>query len=169
MPDQRRIRTRHCCCGVAALSPCRRVVVAFLLLLALSSCWVVTAASTSAGPRTSTSSSSHLQRLFNALDSDTDGQLRKHELRQYIHTQHLSTPGHLDGAVDGVIDALDSPDVGLGVSPLELEQHLHTLLEVRVCACETVWRWPVGWLVGWLVCSSSTRSSCSSGQAVLLT
>jgi Ca2+-binding EF-hand superfamily protein len=76
---------------------------------------------------------SHLRRLFESLDQDHDGQLHKQELRQYIGglaPEYSDSRSKLDQAVEGAIDRLDSADIGLGVSRIELEQHLHTLLPV---------------------------------------
>lgn len=114
-------------------------LLALLLLLCLqvsshrSCCWAQAAATTRASPQ-GASSSNHLQQLFDSLDSDQDGQLRKQELRLLVSRlspEYTASSSTLDAAVEGVIGRLDSPDVGLGVSQLELEQHLHTLLQVR--------------------------------------
>lgn len=98
-----------------------------LVLLVLSSSWCCPAAPAAAAldPR------SHLRRLFDALDKDHDGQLRQQELKQYIGglaPEYSSSK--LDKAVEGAIGRLDSPDQGLGVDWTELEQHLHTILQV---------------------------------------
>jgi hypothetical protein len=74
----------------------------------------------------------HLRKLFDSLDKDHDGELRKQELREYIGKLGAPEYSHstkLDQAVEGAIGRLDSPDFGLGVSWTELEQHLHTLLQ----------------------------------------
>lgn len=96
-----------------------------VLLLVLSSSWCCPAAPAAVDPR------SHLRTLFDALDQDRDGQLRQQELKQYIGglaPEYSSSK--LDQAVEGAIGRLDSPDQGLGVDWTELEQHLHTILQV---------------------------------------
>lgn len=86
------------------------------------------------GPGSPAEPDPHLRKLFAALDKDHDGQLIKSELRSYIKNtdSSYSSSTTLDQAVERAIGRLDSPDVGLGVSRTELEQHLHTLLQVRL-------------------------------------
>lgn len=98
----------------------------------------------------------HLRRLFDSLDKDHDGELRRQELREYVGELGAPEYSHstkLDQAVEKAIGSLDSPDVGLGVSWTELEQHLHTLLQVRWCglavAAAVVW-----------VCTQLLRCCC---------
>lgn len=84
----------------------------------------------------SSHASGHLRKLFDSLDKDHDGQLQQQELSSYIVSlapEFTNSNQQLQRAVAGAIGRLDSPDAGLGVSQAELEQHLHTLLQVRVC------------------------------------
>lgn len=113
-----------------------RALLGFLLLLSLAVCGAVAGSPAAAGTA-SGADADHLRRLFDSLDKDHDGQLRRSELRQAVDL--LGTDSNyaegssnkLDAAVSGAIQRLDSPDVGLGVSETELEQHLHTVLQVR--------------------------------------
>lgn len=104
------------------------------MLLSLAVCGAV--AGPEAAPGTAAGQDAdHLQRLFDSLDKDHDGQLRRAELRQYLFGTDSSdaegSSNKLDAVVSGAIQRLDSPDVGLGVSETELEQHLHTVLQVQ--------------------------------------
>lgn len=108
-----------------------------LLLLPVSVLTVVSVAGNQSG---------HLRQLFDELDCDNDGQLRKQELRQRIgqlSPDHMSHSA-LEQAVDGALGRLDSPDGGLSVSWREFQQHLHTILQVRIashrstCTCKPV-------------------------------
>lgn len=112
----------------------RQLPTALLLLVALlsGSCLLLTAAA--AGEAVPHGDQDHLRRLFDTLDKDHDGQLRRQELKQYIGglaEYSSSSKLELDQAVQAAIGRLDSPDVGLDVSWKELEHHLHTLLQVR--------------------------------------
>lgn len=87
-----------------------------ILGLLVLSCWV-------AQPSSAAAQTSHLRRLFDAVDKNQDGQLLEQELRQFIggleSTEYSSSK--LDKAVEGAMGRLASS--GQGVDWTELEQH----------------------------------------------
>lgn len=77
----------------------------------------------------------HMQRWFNHLDSDKDGQLQQQELRRFVGANlgptDFNTQKKLDAAVEQITGKLDGSDSGLDISISELDQYLHRILEVR--------------------------------------
>lgn len=76
----------------------------------------------------------HIQRWFDNLDSDRDGQLQQQELRHFVGANlgptDYNTQIKLDAAVEQITDKLDGSDSGLDISVTELDQYLHRILKV---------------------------------------
>lgn len=76
-----------------------------------------------------------MQRWFDNLDSDRDGQLQQQELRKFVGANlgptDYNTKRKLDAAVEQITGKLDGDDKGFDISIIEVDQYLHRILEVR--------------------------------------
>ena len=94
-------------------------------------------AATAAGKHTEAERQASLQRLFQAIDLDADGQLKRAELERYAAASlDMQQEGWAAGeAVHASQEALDGPDAGATVSAAELTAHLRALMQVLHGSC----------------------------------
>ena len=90
------------------------------------------AAATAGSKHNEAERAASLQRLFQAIDLDADGQLKRAELERYAAASlDMQQEGWAArDAVHASQEALDGPDAGASVSAAELAAHLRALMQV---------------------------------------